>query len=56
MTQETQKRIVVVGGGFAGINVIQALANDKNFMITLVDRNNYHFFSSPPVPGLDGLY
>jgi NADH dehydrogenase len=47
MTQETQKRIVVVGGGFAGINVIQALANDKNFMITLVDRNNYHFF--PPL-------
>jgi NADH:ubiquinone reductase (H+-translocating) len=47
MTQEIQKRIVVVGGGFAGINVIQALANDNNFMITLVDRNNYHFF--PPL-------
>ena len=47
MVQETKKRIVVVGGGFAGINVIQALAKDKDFMITLVDKNNYHFF--PPL-------
>ena len=47
MEQETKKRIVVVGGGFAGINVIQALAKDKDFMITLVDKNNYHFF--PPL-------
>jgi NADH:ubiquinone reductase (H+-translocating) len=47
MEQKTNKRIVVVGGGFAGINVVQALAKEKSFMITLVDRNNYHFF--PPL-------
>jgi NADH dehydrogenase len=41
------KRVVVVGGGFAGINFARALAKDKRFFITLVDVNNYHFF--PPL-------
>ena len=41
------KKVVVVGGGFAGINLIKKLAKDKRFHITLVDRNNYHFF--PPL-------
>ena len=41
------KRVVVVGGGFAGINVIKKLSKDTRFHITLVDRNNYHFF--PPL-------
>ena len=41
------KKIVVVGGGFAGINLVKKLAKDKRFNITLVDRNNYHFF--PPL-------
>lgn len=42
-----QKRIVIVGGGFAGIKIIKALQNDARFHITLVDKNNYHFF--PPL-------
>lgn len=46
MIQEI-KKVVVVGGGFAGINFIKSLANDKHFQITLVDINNYHFF--PPL-------
>ncbi len=37
----------MVGGGFAGINLVKNLAKDKRFNITLVDRNNYHFF--PPL-------
>ncbi len=44
---DTIKKIVVVGGGFAGINLIKKLAGDKRFQITLVDKNNYHFF--PPL-------
>lgn len=40
-------RIVIIGGGFAGINVAQELAGDKRFKITLVDKNNYNFF--PPL-------
>ncbi|WP_353050442.1 FAD-dependent oxidoreductase [Chryseobacterium sp. ISL-6] len=42
-----EKHILIVGGGFAGINLIKYLKNDKRFLITLVDKNNYHFF--PPL-------
>ena len=41
------KKIVVVGGGFAGINFIKSICDDKRFHITLVDINNYNFF--PPL-------
>jgi NADH dehydrogenase len=41
------KKIVIVGGGFAGINLIKRLTKNDNFHVTLVDRNNYHFF--PPL-------
>lgn len=39
-----KKHIIIVGGGFAGINLVKSLKNDKRFRITLVDKNNYHFF------------
>jgi NADH dehydrogenase len=42
-----KKHIVIAGGGFAGINLIKSLRNDRRFRITLVDKNNYHFF--PPL-------
>ncbi|MDR2238081.1 MAG: NAD(P)/FAD-dependent oxidoreductase [Chryseobacterium sp.] len=42
-----KKHILIVGGGFAGINLIKSLQNDNRFRITLVDKNNYHFF--PPL-------
>src|SRR5581483_8568900 len=45
--QAPQKRVVMVGGGFAGINLIKKLSKDDRFHITLVDKNNYHFF--PPL-------
>lgn len=41
------KKVVIVGGGFAGINLIKKLSKDSRFHITLVDKNNYHFF--PPL-------
>lgn len=40
-------RIVIVGGGFAGINLAKELAGNNNFKVTLVDKNNYNFF--PPL-------
>ncbi|KAA0991809.1 NAD(P)/FAD-dependent oxidoreductase [Dyadobacter aurulentus] len=40
-------RIVIIGGGFAGVNLALDLAKDKNFEVTLVDKNNYNFF--PPL-------
>ena len=36
-------RIVVVGGGFAGLNFVKAIAK-KPFQIVLIDRHNYHNF------------
>lgn len=38
-------KVVVVGGGFAGLNFIKKLSKDRRFHITLVDKNNYHAFS-----------
>lgn len=40
-------KIVIIGGGFAGINLARNLAGNKNFEVTLVDKNNYNFF--PPL-------
>jgi NADH:quinone reductase (non-electrogenic) len=39
----TLPRIVVIGGGFAGISLIKKLRN-KKFQIVLLDRNNFHQF------------
>jgi NADH dehydrogenase len=41
------KKVVIVGGGFAGVNLMKSLTNDPRFQVTLVDKNNYHFF--PPL-------
>jgi NADH dehydrogenase len=38
-----QPRIVIVGGGFGGLNVAQALAK-RPVQVTLVDRRNHHLF------------
>lgn len=36
-------RIVIVGGGFAGLNLINGL-KDQSVQIVLIDKNNYHQF------------
>lgn len=41
------KKIVIIGGGFAGTNLANKLAKNPGFDITLVDINNYNFF--PPL-------
>lgn len=40
-------KIVIIGGGFAGINLAKELLNHKQFEVVLVDKNNYNFF--PPL-------
>ena len=42
-----KKQIVIIGGGFAGLNIAKTLSNVENFDITLVDKVNYNFF--PPL-------
>ena len=40
-------RIVIVGGGFAGMNLAKSLAGKSGIEAVLVDTNNYNFF--PPL-------
>lgn len=42
-----KKKIVIVGGGFAGLGLAKELSNDPSFEVVVVDINNYHFF--PPM-------
>ena len=41
------KHIVIIGGGFAGINLAKKLSKVSCYQVTLVDKNNYNFF--PPL-------
>ncbi len=41
--QTNQKRIVIIGSGFAGLTLAQNLKGSA-FQIVLLDRNNYHTF------------
>jgi NADH dehydrogenase len=38
------KRVVIVGGGFGGINCAKALAGRDAIEVCLIDRRNYHLF------------
>jgi len=38
------QRVLIIGGGFAGLNCAQELANDVRFEVTLLDRQNHHLF------------
>ena len=39
----SRPHVVIIGGGFAGLNAAKALAK-KPVRVTLLDRNNYHLF------------
>lgn len=39
----TKQRVVIIGGGFAGLKLAQSLPR-KHFQIVLIDKNNYHQF------------
>lgn len=42
--QTVQKRIIIIGAGFGGLQVAQSLAGNDDFQIVLIDKNNYHQF------------
>lgn len=37
-------KVLIVGGGFGGLNVAKGLGGDPRFEVTLIDRRNYHLF------------
>jgi len=41
--QSNLPRVVIIGGGFAGINLAKTIAN-KNLQVVLIDKHNYHTF------------
>nr|WP_321223222.1 NAD(P)/FAD-dependent oxidoreductase [uncultured Psychroserpens sp.] len=41
--QTKYPRVVIIGGGFAGVNLVKSLAN-KDLQVVLIDKHNYHTF------------
>ncbi len=41
--ETTKKRVVIVGAGFAGLNLAKKLVK-SDFQVVLIDRNNFHQF------------
>ena len=37
-------RVLIVGGGFAGLAAARALARERGVQVTLIDRRNHHLF------------
>ncbi|MGJ8643092.1 MAG: NAD(P)/FAD-dependent oxidoreductase [Luteolibacter sp.] len=38
------RKVLIIGGGFAGLECARKLANDDRFEVTLIDRTNHHLF------------
>jgi NADH:ubiquinone reductase (H+-translocating) len=45
--QKNPKKLIIVGGGFGGVNLALQLKKNPGYEIILVDKNNYNFF--PPL-------
>jgi NADH dehydrogenase len=41
---QEQKHVVIIGGGFAGLNCAKKLTKHPDIRVTLIDRNNYQQF------------
>ncbi|MEX1193428.1 MAG: NAD(P)/FAD-dependent oxidoreductase [Brumimicrobium sp.] len=41
--KKQKERVVIIGGGFGGIQIAKALAK-KDIQVVIVDKNNYHIF------------
>ena len=39
-----QHRVLIIGGGFGGLNAARVLGHDPRVIVTLVDRRNFHTF------------
>ncbi len=38
------KKVVIVGGGFAGLNAAKSLGRSRDVEVTVIDRRNHHLF------------
>jgi len=44
MSDRPKKRVVIVGGGFAGLNAAKRLSRTRDVEVILLDRRNHHLF------------
>lgn len=44
LPETEKKRVVIIGGGFAGLSLARKLAKTGLYQIVLLDKNNYHQF------------
>jgi NADH:ubiquinone reductase (H+-translocating) len=42
--RQPQKKIIIIGAGFAGLKLARILSNHAAYSIILIDKNNYHQF------------
>lgn len=42
--EQGQTTVMIIGGGFAGLNAAKALANKNDIHVVLVDQRNHHLF------------
>jgi NADH:ubiquinone reductase (H+-translocating) len=42
--KDNNMKVVIVGAGFAGLQLARALNNKNQFEVTLIDKNNFHQF------------
>ena len=42
--RHTRKKVIIVGGGFGGLNAAKSLEGDDRLEVLLIDRQNYHLF------------
>ncbi len=41
---KTKKKVIVIGAGFGGLQVVHTLANRKDFEVIVIDKTNHHLF------------
>lgn len=43
---QDKKRVVIIGGGYAGLKVVSGLCRSKNVELILIDQNSYHYLQT----------
>lgn len=46
MSNIKKNKIIIIGGGYAGLRTVEKLAKSQNNEITLIDKNSYHFMQT----------
>lgn len=44
LREQNKKIVVIIGGGFAGLNAAKTLKNAKDIHVVLIDQKNHHLF------------